>query len=180
MIDKRPSDTRVQMSEIMTPTDVNLHGKVFGGRLLSMIDLAAYTAASRFSGCVCVTASFDRVDFHEPIEIGEVVQLSASVTYAGRTSIEVTIHVTAEDILTGDRRHTNTARVTMVALKDGKPFPVPRLICESREDKIGFLEGRLRKELRGIQSYDYERIHSSFVAATDMQLDDLLTAESLI
>ncbi len=91
--------------------------KFSGGSILSFLDLCAYTTASRFAGNVCVTASFDRVDFHQPIEVGEFVTFVGTVTYAGRTSVEVTIEVYAEDILRRSRRHTNTARVTMVALK---------------------------------------------------------------
>src|SRR5580698_2825780 len=136
------------MSEVMQPQDANFLGKVFGGAILSKIDLCAYATASRFAGTICVTASFDRVDFHEPIEVGELVTFVGQVSFVGRTSLEVTIESYAENVMEGTRRHTNTARVTMVALKDGKSVEVPRLTCESRDDKIRFLEGRLRRQLR--------------------------------
>lgn len=167
------------MSQVMTPNDANILGHVFGGSLMAMMDLAAYTSASRFAGNVCVTASFERVDFHEPIEIGEVVTMDAVVSFVGRTSVEVTIIVTAENVLTGVTRHTNTAHLVMVALKDGKPTEVPRLVCETRQDKIRFLEGRLRRELRGTTSSDFERIYLTFLDASDARLEELLSLEKL-
>lgn len=163
------------MSEIMTPNDANFLGKVFGGRILALLDLCAYVTAARFSGEVCVTASIDKVDFHEPIDVGEVVSLSGIVTYVGRTSVEVTIEVHAENVLKGERRHTNTARVTMVAIRDNRPVPVPRLICETREEKIQFLLGRLRRENRVRFTQERDRMTELVTNATDEELDRLLT-----
>ena len=108
---KTPSSTRLEMTELVAGR-CNFLGKAFGGAILSMIDLCAYATASRFAGSVCVTASIDRVDFHEPIEVGEMVTMVGIVSYVGRTSVEVTIEVFAEDIYKQTRRHTNTARVT--------------------------------------------------------------------
>lgn len=140
------------MSEVMTPAHANFLGKVFGGSILSLLDLCGYLTASKFAGNICVTASFDRVDFHHPIEVGEFVSFVGRVSYAGRTSVEVTIEVFAENVVSGLRRHTNTARVTMVSIKDGKPCAVPLLICETREEKIDYLKGKLRRELRATVS----------------------------
>src|SRR5256885_16968458 len=112
MDSKTVASTRVDMSEVMTPGEANFLGNVFGGVILSKMDLCAYVTASRFSGEICVTASIDRVDFHEPIEVGEVVKMTGFVTYVGRTSVEVTIEVYAENIFKNTRRHTNTARIT--------------------------------------------------------------------
>jgi acyl-CoA hydrolase len=168
------------MSEIMTPNDANFLGKVFGGALLAQIDLCAYTTAARFAGEVCVTASFDRVDFHKPIEVGEVVTLEGVVSYVGRTSVEVTIEVFAENIFQRVRRHTNTARVTMVAIRENKAVEVPRLICETREDKIRFLEGKLRRELRTRRHEESEKFYARFAAATEAELDVLLSQKCLI
>lgn len=148
MTSKRMADTRLRMAQTMTPNDANVLGKVFGGSILALIDLAASATASRFAGHICVTASFDRVDFHEPVEIGEFVELDGRVTYVGRTSVEVTIDVYATVLTSGVRRHVNTARVTMVAVENGRPVEVPRLICETREEKIDFLSGKLRREVR--------------------------------
>jgi acyl-CoA hydrolase len=169
------------MAQIMEPQHANFLGKVFGGTILSMIDLCAYTTASRFAGSLCVTASIDRVDFHEPIEVGELVTLIGIVSFVGRTSVEVTIEVYAEDIYKQTKRHTNTARVTTVALgKDSKPVEVPRLICETREDKIRFLEGRLRRELRTRQREERERLAARFQEASDAELDSLMASGSLL
>lgn len=179
MAAKTVSSTRTIMSEIMTPNDANFLGKVFGGRLLALLDLCAYTTAARFAGEACVTASFDRVDFHEPIEVGEVVTIEGMISYVGRSSVEVTLEVHAENILKGEKRHTNTARVTMVAIRDGRPVEVPRLICETREDKIHFLQGRLRRELQNKQKVERERILGGYTNATDEELDFFLTQEKL-
>ena len=167
------------MSEIMTPNDANFLGKVFGGSLLSLIDLCAYTTAAKFAGEVCVTASVDRVDFHEPIEVGEVVSLEGVVSYVGRTSVEVTIEIFAENIFHRTRRHTNTARVTMVAIRDDHPVQVPRLICETREEKIAFLEGKLRRELRFKHMEEREKIDRQISNSTDEELDRLMAQDAI-
>ena len=177
---KTVASTRVDMSEVMTPGHANFLGKVFGGSILSLLDLCAYTTASRFAENVCVTASFDRVDFHEPIEVGEFVTFVGTVTYAGRTSVEVTIEVFSEDILRRTRRHTNTARVTMVAIRDNRPCPVPMLAFESLDEKVRFLEGRLRRELRAAHSTEFESVATMFRNADDATIDRLMSEPSLV
>ena len=97
------------------------------------------------------------------------------VTYVGRTSVEVTIEVHAENVLKSQKRHTNTARVTMVAIRNNKPVPVPRLSCETREEKIQFLLGRLRRENRDRYAQERERMTERVNSATDEELDRLLT-----
>ncbi|MCO5297984.1 MAG: acyl-CoA thioesterase [Fimbriimonadaceae bacterium] len=171
---KTASSTRVETSEVMTPNHANFLGKVFGGSILSILDLVAYATASRFAGTICVTASFDRVDFIEPIEVGELVTCVGTVSYVGRTSVEVTIEVFAERVFEGVRRHTNTARVTMVALKDGKPTPVPRLVCETRDEKIRYLEGRARREMRALHQEVDAKAVASFEAMSDAELDQAI------
>jgi acyl-CoA hydrolase len=168
------------MSRVMEPTDANFLGKVFGGSILSLLDLVAYATASRYAGNICVTASFDRVDFHQPIEVGELVVCEGFVSFVGRTSVEVTIEVYSENILTNVKRHTNTARVTMVAIKDNRPVEVPRLVCGTAEDKVRFLEGKLRRELRGVHKAEFERLAASFRSADDAELDRLMTQEKLL
>lgn len=175
---KTVASTRVEMSQLMQPTDANFLGKVFGGAVLSMIDLVAYTTAARFAENVCVTASFDRVDFHDPIEVGEMVTMVGHVSYVGRTSLEVTINVSAEDLFHRQPRTTNTARVTMVAIRDGKPVPVPRLICETRAEKLQFLEGRMRRQRRDVHRAEFERILSDLALKSDADLDALIAGES--
>jgi acyl-CoA hydrolase len=176
---KTVSSTRVEMAEIMEPQHANFLNKVFGGVILSKIDLCAYYVASRFAETVCVTASFDRVDFHNPIEVGELVTLIGFVSYVGRTSVEVTIEVFADNIFQAARRHTNTARVTMVALKDNKPVEVPRLLWETREDKVRYLEGKVRREMRSQQRQEREKLFDRIQGAPDDELDRLLLQEQI-
>jgi acyl-CoA hydrolase len=100
--------------------------------------------------------------------------MEGEVSFVGRTSVEVTIEVYAENILKRTKRHTNTARVTMVAIRDGKPVAVPKLICEDRQEKIRFLAGRYRRELRPKYTEERERYAESLGRLTDAELDDLL------
>ncbi len=177
---KTVASTLLEMGQIMEPNDANFLGKVFGGSILAMLDLCAYATASKFAGTICVTASLDRVDFHEPINVGELVTMAGRVGYAGRTSVEVTIEVYAENLLQGTRRHTNTARVNMVALgPDLKPTEVPKLVCESREEKIQFLEGKLRREMRANQRAEQEALEQKFRQSPDEDLDSLLSAKTI-
>jgi acyl-CoA hydrolase len=176
---RRAADTEVHVSELMTPRNVNLLGKVFGGDVLAMIDKVAYVCAARFAGTVCVTASLDRVDFHSPIEVGELVHLTARVDYAGRTSIGIGIEVIAEDPQTGVQRHTNTSYVTMVALREGKPAPVPRLVCETDDEKRRFLMGRYRRMCRIAHGEQMQQFAAILDSADSAGLAALMEAESL-
>ena len=180
MTAKPVSQSRVEIAQIMQPNDANFLGKVFGGRILEMIDLCAYAASSKHAGRICVTASFDRVDFHEPINVTELVTMVGHVSYVGRTSMEVTIEIYAENLQSGDKRHTNTARVTMVGLDaNGKPVPVPPLLPESREEKLRYLQGKLRRDFRAVQRQELESRVSALENASDEEIDRLLTADSL-
>lgn len=121
--------TTLSMSLLMTPDMANFAGNVHGGTLLKLLDQVAYACASRYSRRYAVTLSVDRVIFREPIRVGELLILSASINYTGRTSMEVGIRVETENIHTGVRRHTNSCYFTMVATDDdGKPHPVPQLL----------------------------------------------------
>jgi acyl-CoA hydrolase len=159
----RAADTRVMIAEVIRPNESNFLGKLFGGELLAKIDL-----------CACVTASFDQVDFHEPIEVGELVTLTGQVVYVGRTSMEIMVTVQAENLKKGIRRHTNTARVTMVALSDGKPCEVPRLICETREEKIRFLQGIMRRDSRKKLILERAAAFDHIEHMSDEELDNAL------
>lgn len=125
-----------ETSELMMPQDANNLGHVFGGVVLAMMDKVAAIAAFRHSRTNVVTASIDRVDFREPIRIGDLVVMKASVNFAGRTSMEVGVRVEAEDLLSGTRRHTNSCYLTFVAIdRNGRPVEVPELRPETDEDK---------------------------------------------
>src|SRR5688572_24934354 len=97
--------SRTTITELMIPSYANFGGKIHGGILLSMMDKVAYACASKHAGGYCVTVSVDTVDFREPIEVGELVSLKASVNYVGRTSLIVGIRVEAENVITGTVRH---------------------------------------------------------------------------
>lgn len=174
------SETKTQLAQIMTPNDANVLGNVFGGSILAMIDLTASATAQKFSGCISVTASFDRVDFHMPIEVGSLVEMEGYVAFAGRTSMEIVIDVFSTNLREGVRRPTNTARVTMVALKDGKPHPVPKLFCENREDKIRYLEGKFRREIRTKYLRELEEQNAMFGFMDEAKLDQLIQSESIV
>jgi acyl-CoA hydrolase len=133
----------------MMPHQVNNHGNVFGGVVLSMVDRAAGVAAMRHSGCPCVTVSIDRVEFREPIFTGELVTCKARVNYVGTTSMEIGVRVEAENLLTGEKRHTNTCLLTFVAIdRNHCPVPVPPLKLETDVDHQRYREGLRRREVR--------------------------------
>src|SRR6476661_5618726 len=116
----------------MMPGDANNMGHVFGGVIMAMMDKTAAIAAYRHCRAPVVTASVDRVDFREPIHLGDLVVMKASVNYVGRTSMEVGVRVEAEDLLTGRRRHTNSCYLTFVAVdRNGRPIEVPELVPET-------------------------------------------------
>jgi acyl-CoA hydrolase len=115
----------------LDPTDANSAGFVHGGVVMKLCDTVAAVAAVRHSGGRVVTAGMDRMTFNEPIEIGELLTLRASVNAVWRTSMEVGVRVEAERPAIGESRHTNTAYLTMVAVEDdGRPRAVPGLTCE--------------------------------------------------
>jgi acyl-CoA hydrolase len=137
---RRPSKTvkesQHESSEIMMPGHANNLGHVFGGVVLAMMDKTAAVAAIRHARCTCVTASIDRVDFREPIHLGDLVVMHASVNYVGRTSMEIGVRVEAEDLLSGKRRHTNSCYLTFVAVDaDGRPVEVPDIVPESPDEQ---------------------------------------------
>src|ERR1700761_6450413 len=112
---KSPRFSRTTITELMIPSYSNFGGKIHGGVLLSLMDKVAYVCAAKHSGNYCVTASIDTVDFLQPVEVGELVSLMASVNYVGNTSLVVGIRVISENIKTNKIYHTNTSYFTMVA-----------------------------------------------------------------
>jgi acyl-CoA hydrolase len=125
-MDDGTDTSRIEMVVLMTPDMANFSGKVHGGALLNLLDRVAFSCASRYSKQYAVTLSVDQVVFRQPIMVGELVTFRASINHAGRTSMEVGIRVEAEDIRSGERRHTNSCYFTMVAVDaDGRPTEVP-------------------------------------------------------
>jgi len=144
-----PADSVSVVSELMMPHQVNNLGHVFGGELLSMVDRAAAVAAMRHAGGPCVTVSIDRVDFKEPIYTGQLVTCTARVNFAGRTSMEIGVDVCAENLLTGERRETNTCLLTFVAIDaDHRPRPVPPIQLENAADERRYHDAKRRREVR--------------------------------
>lgn len=137
------------MTELVLPNDTNQLGNLLGGRLMHWMDIAAAIAAQRHSNCVCVTASVDELNFHQPIRLGEVVILRASVNRAFRTSMEIGVQVQTENQLTGERKTANTAYLTFVALdRNGQPATVPEVVPETSEEKRRYEEALQRRQLR--------------------------------
>lgn len=148
-IAKAAGESRASVARLSVPSDANFMGHVFGGVILAEIDRVAYVAATRHSGKMCVTAAFDRVDFIAPVFVGEVVNFEASLTYTGRTSMEVWVIVRAEPIEVAEPRRVAEAFVTMVAVdRSGRPVEVPSLELRTDEERRRFDEGRRRMEAR--------------------------------
>ena len=137
------------MAQAMFPVDANPSGNVHGGTIMKLIDTAAGIAAHRHCRTNVVTASMDRLDFHKPIFVGELVVVRASINYVGHTSMEVGVSVEAENLMTGEVRHTNSAYLTLVSLDENrKPTPVPGVVAETDDERRRFEEGRVRAQQR--------------------------------
>ena len=146
---KTVKETSTIMVEPMTPQDANMAGNVFGGAIMKLIDAVAGIVAGRHARGNVVTALIDRLDFHHPVFIGDVLTLKASLNLVGKTSMEVGIHVESENLDTGEIRHTASAYITLVALDtDGKPRVVLPLILETEEEVRRNRDAQLRREMR--------------------------------
>ncbi len=165
------SASRHDSSALMMPEDANLLGHVFGGVIMALMDKTAVVCAMRHARQPCVTVSVDRIDFREPIHVGELVVLKASVNFAGRSSMEIGVRVEAEDLRTGNRRHTNSCYLTFVAIDDaGRPAPVPSIIAESQDEKRRYEAAQARRARRLEERAAEERhatAHAAAHAATE-------------
>ncbi len=161
--------SRTTITELMIPSYANFGGKIHGGILLSLMDKVAYACATKHAGTYVVTVSVDNVEFRQPVEVGELVSLHASVNYVGKSSLIIGIKVVAENIKTATMKHTNTSYFTMVAKDDeGKPTEVPPLILEDDNDIRRFLESMKRKEIKD----SYKTLLDN--AKTSMEIDENL------
>ncbi len=143
---KTVSESEVTMTELVLPNDTNLLGNLLGGKLMHWIDIAGAMAAMRHSRKTVATASVDSLDFKHPVRMGELVTLSAKLTWTGRSSMEVMVKAYAENLQTGATILTNKAFLTFVALDDaGKPTSVPELILASEEEQRLFEEAKQRR-----------------------------------
>lgn len=146
---KTVKDSVVTMTELVLPNHTNQLGNLLGGQLMHWIDICAALAASKHSNRVCVTASVDRIDFHHPIKLGEVVTLCASVNRTFNTSLEVGVKVNSANYINGISGHTNSAYLTFVGLdENGKPVKTPGIIPETDEEKRRFEQALIRREIR--------------------------------
>lgn len=165
------SYSRTIITELMIPSYANFGGKIHGGILLSLMDKAAYACASKHSGTYCVTVSVDNVEFLQPVEVGDLVSIKASVNYVGNSSLIVGMKVVAENVKKGLVKHTNTSYFTMVAKgDDDKPAQVPELLLESQVDVRRFIEAIKRKEMK--QEYK----QGMKEAKKDFKIDEALKA----
>lgn len=146
---KTPSSSRVTIHQLMMPEHSNGFGAIHGGTLMKMVDEAGAIAAMRHAQRPCVTIAIDSMTFHSPVHIGELVSCTATVQYVGSSAIEVGVNVQAENAITGQCTHTNSAFVVYVALgDDGRPCKAPGLVLETEEERRAWEAGRARQHAR--------------------------------
>ena len=142
---KYVKDSYVIMHELILPNDTNNLDTVFGGKVMQYMDLCAAMSAYKFARTAVVTASVDRLDFLAPARVGDMLILKSSVNYSHNSSMEIGVHIDAENVKTGKRRHTASAYLTFVSLdSDGKPQKVDDIIPESDDEKRRYNEGKER------------------------------------
>lgn len=153
------SASRSEMAEVVLPATTNTLGKLLGGHVMHLVDIAAAMAASRHSNSYVVTASVDYIDFRNPINVGEFVILKSQVNRVFHTSMEIGVKVFSENALTGERKHTTTAYVTFVAIDATTklPRPVAPLILKTAEEKRRWREAGERRKARLAFRYKKQR-----------------------
>jgi uncharacterized protein (TIGR00369 family) len=146
---KPMSASKINIAQLMQPEHANNQGNVHGGWIMKLVDEAGALACMRHAQRRVVTVAIDQLIFRQPIRIGDLVNLQAEVTYAGKTSMEAEVQVTAENPITGEQTHTNTAYLVYVALdQNGKPAPVPKLLAETDEEKERIKKAQARQKHR--------------------------------
>ncbi len=151
---KPVSASRAEMVEVVLPNDANPLGFILGGRVMHLMDIAAAIAAHRHSNSYVVTASVDYVDFRSPIHVGDLIVLKSSVNRVFQTSMEVGVKVFAENVRTGERKHTSSAYLTFVAVDENlNRRPVPPVILETSEDRRRYREAAARRKIRLAHRY---------------------------
>ena len=150
MAGKTVSASRSEMAEVVLPAQTNALGKLLGGHVMHLVDIAAAMAAHRHSNSYVVTASVDYIDFRNPVSLGEIVMLKSQVNRVFHTSMEVGVEVYSENVLTGERKHTTSAYVTFVAIdeKTLQPKAVRPLIVETPEEERRYEEAAERRRTR--------------------------------
>jgi len=146
---KPVSQSRVELCQLMLPEHANAYGNVHGGLIMKMVDETGGIAAMRHAQRPCVTVAIDEMSFVSPVHVGELLCCKASVSHVGRSSLEVGVHVHAENPITGETTHTNSAYLVYVAIDDeGHPCPVPALILETEEDRRRAKAAEARQAVR--------------------------------
>jgi uncharacterized protein (TIGR00369 family) len=146
---KRVEESRIVLTQLMNVTDANVLGNVHGGLIMKLCDEAGGMAAAKHSRHAVVTVAVDSMSFHSPVRIGDLLTVTAEVTWTGRTSMETRVVAEAENVLTGEITHTNTAFYVYVALdQNGQPTPVPPLITVTQTEKRRFAEAQERRKQR--------------------------------
>lgn len=146
---RSPGESAVTLAQLMLPDDANPSGDVHGGVVMKLVDTAAGLAAMRHARSRCVTVAMDSMTFEAPVHIGDLLHLSACLTWTGRTSMEIEVTVEAENILAGTRRRTSVAYLVYVALgPDARPRPVPPLLPASDEDRQRWAAAERRRAVR--------------------------------
>ncbi|MEA1921262.1 MAG: acyl-CoA thioesterase [Pseudomonadota bacterium] len=146
---KKVSESIVTLSQVMLPHDANPAGNIHGGVIMKLIDNAAGVVAIRHARSNVVTASIDRLDFHYPVYVGDLITLTASLNMVGRSSMEIGVRVESEKMISGKTHHTASAYLTFVALnKDGKSLEIPPLILENDDEKRRHQDAQLRSTQR--------------------------------
>jgi acyl-CoA hydrolase len=152
-------ESEAVIAELMMPQHANMMGNVFGGVILALLDRVAAVAAIRHARRPCVTVSVDKVNFREPIRVGELVTAMARVNFTGRTSMEVGVKVIAEDVLTGEQRHTNSCYITYVALDErGQPTEVPPIVPQTPDEERRYARAAKRRAQR-VMDRRYDQGH---------------------
>lgn len=165
---KHADESRISITELMLPSHSNFSGKIHGGHILNLMDQIAFACASKHSGHYCVTASVNKVDFLNPVEVGELLTLKASVNFTGNTSMVIGMRVESENIREGFVRHCNSSYFTMVAKdENGSNIKVPGLILDSVED--------VRRFTRSIRRQEHGKMRSNRFKSEEYNLDEHLS-----
>ena len=164
---KNIEDSQLTITELMLPSHSNFSGKIHGGHILNLMDQIAFACASKHSSNYCVTASVNKVDFLNPIEVGELLTLKASVNYTGRTSMVIGLRVESENIRTGKTKHCNSSYFTMVAKDENeKSTPIPGIILTSKDE--------IRRYARSIVRQNEARNRTSRFSSIIFKVEDYL------
>ena len=164
---KSIKESQLTITELMLPSNSNFSGKIHGGHILNLMDQIAFACASKHSSNYCVTASVNKVDFLNPIEVGELLTLKASINYTGRTSMVVGLRVDSENIRTGETKHCNSSYFTMVAKDENeKSTPIPGIILTTKDE--------VRRYARSIVRQNEGRNRTSRFHSNVFKIEDYL------